>query len=294
MKAEKGLFVNINDSRNNLCIDKGSYEITKVVKNSGGYGHGKYDYYPPFLTIYLDNGVNFNNACHVINHLEDKFYTITEKPTMKTQFFFNDLTETQKQKLADRLISDHPTRLQNTLVEYVLSKSWEDSGAPFSYDDITNFEYYGSVCINGYWEELTEKERNDKLPIYEYLETKAENIQSELEDLQANCEDDDQWEMYQDKLDRWSEVVEKYQSIVQSLNDMDFDDQPQIYQWFSCSDYLIRKLEEHGQCTLDDEYWGRQACGQSITLDNVIQLIAFEYACEYGKDYLTDDQIKGL
>ncbi|AGH32111.1 hypothetical protein VPHG_00044 [Vibrio phage 11895-B1] len=183
--------------------------------------------------------------------------------TTEIKYTFANLNDSQKQKLVDRMLNDHPLRLQNTLVEYVLQKSYEDLDAPFSYEDITNFEYYGEVCINDEWEEFTESERDEKV--------------SELEDEQTDLEIDDP---------EWDEI----QEIIDDLNNMDFDQLPEIYQWFSCSDWLIRELESKGQCTLDDEFWGRQCCGQSVVLDNVMQEIAFEYACDYGNNYLTADQ----
>ena len=211
---------------------------------------------------------------------------------MKTQFFFNDLNDTQKQQLADLMLNDHPVRLQNCIVEYILSKSWEDTNAPFSYDDITNYSYYGSVEIGGYWEELTEDERDQKLELYEHLRDRADRVFDELEELQREA--DQEYDDLQEKIDRWEPVKDKYQTICENLESMDFDEKPEIYQWFSCSDWLIRELEEHGQCTVDNEFWGRQCCGQSITLDHVIQNIAFNYACDYGKAYLTAGQVGAL
>lgn len=225
---------------------------------------------------------------------------------MKTQFFFNDLTETQKQKLADRLIDDHPTRLNNRIVEYILNQD-DYENAPFTREDITNFDYYGSVEINGYWEELTEEERDEKVEFFEHLKSRidlvVDNLNNKIIDLEVDQlgEDDETYTTLQAKIDQLNKRIEKAEDKqykldkhIDDLNNMDFDEQPEIFQWFSCSDYLIRKLKEYGQCTLDNEFWGRQCCGQSITLDHVIQKIAFDYACDYGKDYLTLEQVKDL
>lgn len=211
--------------------------------------------------------------------------------TNETRYSFANLNDSQKQKLVDKLLADHPLRLNNAIVEYVLQKGFEDADAPFNHEDITNFNYYGSVVVNGAWEELTEEERDELLPIYEYLETKAESVLNKLEELQGDLEVDClEYNQLEEKINRWSEVVGKYQNQLQELQDMDFDQSPEIYQWFSCSDWLIRELEEKGQCTLDGEFWGRQCCGQSVVLDHVMQLIAFEYACDYGQDTLTAEQ----
>ena len=188
-----------------------------------------------------------------------------ESKTMK--IYFKDLTESQKQGLATKLLSDHPIRLQNTLVQYVLEQSHEDQNAPFSFEDITNFECTGYVDLSNGGFELTESARNEKL----------EELYDIINDL------DDETEQY--------DIIS---NDIDCLTDLEFYILPEIYQWFSCDDYLIYKLEEKGQCTLDREFWGRQTFGQSVVLDGVIQLIAFEYACDYGQDYLTEDQIKDL
>lgn len=180
---------------------------------------------------------------------------------------FEQLNDTQKQNLASKMLDVHPTRLNNSIVEYILAKSYEDLEAPFSWDDVTNNECYGSVEINGFWEELTEEERDEKV--------------SELEDEQTDLEIDDP---------KWDEI----QEAIDQLNEMDFDQQPEIFQWFSCSDWLISELEDLGQCTLDGEYWGRQCCGQSIILDHCIQQAAFNWFCSYGDDGLDPDFVAKL
>lgn len=214
--------------------------------------------------------------------------------TAQQKFYFSDLNDSQRQKLADRLLNDHPMRLQNTLVEYVLQKSYEDSEAPFSYDDIENFNYTGYVEINGSQEEIDEEEKDRLLEKYEYLSNKIENIIDDLENEQLNIEDDQEYDNLQSRIDRLENTKYRCDKNIDNLEFMDFDEQPEIMQWFSCTDYLISELEKHGQCTLDREFWGRCTFGQSVTLDHVIQRIAFEYACDYKKDYLTLKQIGDL
>lgn len=219
----------------------------------------------------------------------------TSNATNNTQkFYFSDLNDSQKQTLADQMLSDHPMRSNTCIVEYILGKSWEDEEAPFSWDDIINFEYYGSVEIKGSWEELTKDERDEKLALYEHLEARAGEVFEHLENKQLDEENDDLYDAIQVKVDHWEYKRDQYMDIVSELERMHFDQQPEIYQWFSCSDWLIRALEEKGECTLDGEFWGRQCCGQSVALDHVIQVIAFEYACNYNCNYLTADQVGDL
>lgn len=187
---------------------------------------------------------------------------------------FSQLTCTQKQQLADKFLDIHPMRLQNTLVEYVLQKSFEDMNAPFSYNDITNNVPTANIEVSGEWLEITESERDEML----------EELQEKLEALEEN-------EDYED-LEEW----EKITNDIQELEDASFDNYPEIYQWFSCSgfscsDWLIRELEDRGQCTLDNEFWGRQCCGQSVALDSVMQEIAFDWFVNYGEEGLTQEQM---
>lgn len=211
-------------------------------------------------------------------------------PVTNSVLTFADLTDTQKQRLTSKFLDVHPLRCQSTLVEYVLQKSSEDEEAPFSYDDITNNSPTANIELGDQWVDLTESERDELLPIQEYLETKAENIRDHLEELQGDTECD----LLQERLLRWESVVDKYQNNVQNLNDAEFYTHPEIYQWFSCSDWLIGALEEKGECTLDDEFWGRHTCGQSVTLDCVMQKIAFDWFVHYGEEGLTQEQAKEL
>jgi len=217
--------------------------------------------------------------------------------TTFTKITFKDLNDSQKQTISDKFLSKHPLTLQNTLVEYVLSQSFEDQEAPFSHDDITNNEPTGQIYINGVLFEFYEQDvdRDNKISLYEHLERKCsevlEHLNNDFDDLELTAK---QQETLEEKIEHWQEKLEGFEEITENLNDMEFEDYPEIYQWFLCSDYLISALEKKGQCTLDSQFWGRQACGQSIVLDNVIQEISFEYFCDYGKDYLTQDQLKEL
>lgn len=200
---------------------------------------------------------------------------------MKT-YTFDQLSDSQKQIIAARWASDVAHfSLENTLVEYVLNKSCEDSEAPFCYEDITNNEYYGVITINGYEHQLTESERDEKLEFYEYLRDKVETIRDNLDGSKIDS--------HYDRFDNWADEL---QAICDDLESMDFDQQAEIYQWFRCDSYACRKLEEAGQCTLDGNFWGRQCCGQSIELDHCIQKIAFDYYSEYNTSHITQERIE--
>jgi hypothetical protein len=195
---------------------------------------------------------------------------------MKT-YTFEQLTDTQKQDLAEKWCDKVAHfSLENCLVEYILGQhDYENS--PFTYEDITNFEAYGFVYINGYEHQLTEEERDEKLAFYEYLRDKAYYLYDNVDCIREE-------ERLEKKYIRLSHICDKLES-------MDFSELPEIYQWYHCSSYACEKLAEAGQCTVNSSFWGRQCCGQSITLDCVIQKISFEYFCEYDKNYITQNTL---
>jgi len=77
----------------------------------------------------------------------------------------------------------------------------------------------------------------------------------------------------------WAMVTtqEEFQKIVQDHNlDYDYDE---VYEHYSVSDWLARKLSDEGEITGEVAgltVWGRCCTGQSMTLDSVIQEIACE------------------
>ena len=78
--------------------------------------------------------------------------------------------------------------------------------------------------------------------------------------------------------------AENYQLNKKEQNeDIENEDEwtePEIYEFWSVSDWLYDKLKEKGEIVfecLDFNVWGRQTTGQAIKLDNVIQEIAKEF-----------------
>jgi len=192
---------------------------------------------------------------------------------------FSNLTDSQKQEMSREFLRGMFVINQNTVVEYILSKSYEGCNeAPFSYDDITNNAPTGQIEINGSYYTLNEDERDEKLEFYERLRDKASDL------LDLRCDNLNNYEgsevdpdILDAKHDKTRDMHSKYETICDELENMDFDEYPEIMQWFECDSYLISKLKERGECILDRTYWGRQCCGQSIILDGVIQKIAYDH-----------------
>lgn len=189
-----------------------------------------------------------------------------------------DLNDSQRQELAEQFINKETIVNMTTEVEYILGKSLEDyQNAPFCHDDITNNQPTGQIEINGERLELDEEERDQMLEHQEYLRDKAQEAFDRAEEKLNTIEDDDQLDEYQDRIYEFEEnTLDRLITNCENLGGMDFEDYPEIYQWFYVGYWLANKLEEYGQCTLDGSYWGRQCCGQSIILDHVIQQIAFD------------------
>lgn len=76
--------------------------------------------------------------------------------------------------------------------------------------------------------------------------------------------------------------AENYQKVKDELNeDLETEDEePEIFEFWSVSDWLYDKLREKGEIVfecLDFYVWGRRTTGQALYLDDVIQEIAEEY-----------------
>jgi hypothetical protein len=77
--------------------------------------------------------------------------------------------------------------------------------------------------------------------------------------------------------------AENYEKTKKELNEginEDYWSEPEIYEFWSVSDWLYEKLKARGEIVfdcLDFHVWGRQTTGQAIKLDAVIQEIAEEY-----------------
>lgn len=207
---------------------------------------------------------------------------------------YSNLTDSQKQDMAQEFIRDISIINQSTVVEYILSKSNQGCDeTPFSESDISNNTPTGQIEINGCYYTLNEDERGEKLYFYERLRDKASDL------VDARCEllndsDNTEYDTLDAKHDKTQDLHSKFDTICDELENMDFDEYPEIYQWFECDSYLISKLEERGECILDNIYWGRTCCGQSIILDSVIRKIAYDHYTENTSYDITPENLSFL
>lgn len=135
----------------------------------------------------------------------------------------------------------------NSMVEYILNKGWEDTSAPFSWDDVSNgYEHICGECgsTDGF-DEYETKTGAKKFKCCSCNKRYEENGYEELETQPA-----------------------------------------EVYEWWLVSDFLVRKIMDQGGCVIDFEnIWGRQTTGQAILLDGVISRICYEMEILEGQEY---------
>ena len=137
-------------------------------------------------------------------------------------------------------------------VEYMLKKSIEDDESPLCYDDVP----HTSFDID---EARLELER-------EFIDDDERNAASKvlLKKGLDECEDKEELEDF----------------AIDNLLDSDmnqYERDVEVYQWFLMDDRLLYQLEEKEEVILNNEYWGRQCCGQAIEMDSVIIQIFKEW-----------------
>lgn len=72
------------------------------------------------------------------------------------------------------------------------------------------------------------------------------------------------------------EAIECGYESLEAMEDSDGTDK-EVFEWWLVSDWLAGKLEEIGGVILKSDYgtwWGREECGQSLTMDSNINAVA--------------------
>lgn len=199
-------------------------------------------------------------------------YTINER-----KYDYDSMTN---QNIKKEFVSRHVYVNVSSMVEYILSKSFEDLHTPFSDEDITN--YYLPICPecgeNHVFEEKTEVCKCCDCGEIFFIEPKYCPV----------CTDT--WSENENAFDELDVVYmcQHCGHIVEDIDELRTEPQ-EIYGWWMISDFLARKLKEKGECIIEGEgIWGRTCCGQAILLDSVISEICYEmeiledqkYSCE--------------
>jgi len=165
----------------------------------------------------------------------------------------------KNQSIKRKFVGAHVYCNVGTLAEYIINKGLEDSGAPFTLDDIENYysypEYRGTYAN---FDGGTQEQRQEEI----------DRLQ-ELADNESNLE-----------------INEAILREIEELEDLE-QEPTEIYEWWAVSDYLFDKLKSHGYCVVDAGscyIWGRSTTGQAILLDHVIGIICAEMEILEGQE----------
>lgn len=158
-----------------------------------------------------------------------------------------DFWSCKNQDIVSKFVEREVYCCMTSEVEYILSH--DDSDAPFTWDDV---DYEGDkMCDECGFTDLHE-EVDDKTG----------------DDIYVCCDCGKKF------------TVEEYEG----LN----SDWPEVYEWWAVSPWLGEKLAQHGGCVIDvwgKSYWGRQATGQAIYLDNIMVQICYDMEILEGQTY---------
>lgn len=181
--------------------------------------------------------------------MKTKVKTITKEQALKAG---NDgRNQSIKAKFIEREIYCNV----NSLAEYALNKSHEDSDAPFSLDDIEN--YYSYPEYIGEYADFSGGSNEDRDTEIERLR----DLQSYLYDS-INSDNEQETEAKRDKIEDEITELENLES-----------EPAEIFEWWAVSSWMFESLKEHGKCVVDTGstyIWGRCTTGQAILLDYVI------------------------
>lgn len=154
-----------------------------------------------------------------------------------------DFDSIENQNIKSDLVNKEVYCNVGTMVEYILSKGWEDSEAPFSYEELNTYRYtYNGVHAS----------------FHQVTEDEVDNIVDELRE---------QLEKRISKKKR--EEIEEEIDEIERLESEPVD----IFEWWAVSSWLAEKLEAKGEIIIDSgctNVWGRRTSGQAISLDWVI------------------------
>jgi hypothetical protein len=216
---------------------------------------------------------------------------LPNKPVLYVESF-DKLNGSQRQEIADEFVRTRQCYNMTTEVEFILSMEHTEHGqdAPFTREDCGLDESWGEIELEGEHFQLTEEERDEKIEEYQekldsmpdpdneddlhqlWVESYEERRKAGPIDFSTYIEDYE--EFLSEVSDELYDERQEVQDIIDELESLDcYEHYPEVYQWFLCPDIVYWLKDE---VTLNNEYWGRQACGQSITLDHCIQKAAFD------------------
>lgn len=170
---------------------------------------------------------------------------------------FSDLSETERQRVAEALWNREKPRCQSALVDDLLKAETLDG---FGIDDID-----GLYVDPSGW---------DIAECREWLDEHGYNGDNYPDGFDALAESDLPDDYGGVDIEEWREAVTEHAEPAEP------------YEWWEVGSWLAERLSEAGEVTLCNDYgnwWGRCCTGQSVTLDHVIQRLGAEY-CIWALD----------
>jgi hypothetical protein len=189
--------------------------------------------------------------------------------TMNIEQILRNGNSTKNQSIKQKFVGREVYCNVGFLVEYCLSKGYEDSESPISLDNLEN--YYSYPEYNSDYARFdggTEEQRDNEIE-------RLRDLQSDLYD-EMNGENDEEIEAKRDKIEE--EIGE--------LNNLETEPQ-EVFEWWAISSYLYDKLKALGYVVCDAGscyIWGRTTTGQAILLDYVITKICAEMGILEGQE----------
>jgi hypothetical protein len=137
-------------------------------------------------------------------------------------------------------------------VEYILKKSYEDSEAPLSYEDLDLFDI--------------DKAREHLL--YKFDENQEEYIKiaNDPDNFNRRVKNKSDFEVFLNSLSK-----DELKDLFGDLNEDTAEAEAEVYEWWIIQDPLKYRLEQEGEIFLKGgcvDIWGRCTSGQSISLDS--------------------------
>lgn len=168
------------------------------------------------------------------------------------------MDESAFQRACDEFVSREVYCCVSMMAEYILKKSWEDSEAPFSNDDIENQLQSAEFELFGEWHEIWSLKE---------LEEWKDELESEIEEML------DKEEISQFTYDQnMKQLQEAYDEAESQL-----DEYKEILEYWVVSPYLLASLKERNEAVIESEQiWCRCTSGQAIAIDGVIREIVKE------------------
>ena len=169
-----------------------------------------------------------------------------------------DYNSTTNQDIKGKFVNREIIENVNIVVEDLIKANQLDHNLGF---DIYEYLQWYFTASDG--EQYTQEEADEKI----------QELDDEIQELNSTIiylEDEGHSATEEEK------ELQELEELKEELETADFEEITEIYEYWSVSGWLGKKLEEKGQIIIDECglcIWGRQTTGQAILLDYVISQI---------------------